>query len=91
MNFIKYVCYFNNTCDEMNYDDNMNKNDGNKCNDNDENIIIKSNTIHFHELSCSFESIKRFTIVTDKNGKTIIKPYPFIYLGYPYVESDTDL
>lgn len=61
-------------------------------NDEIKSEMIKSNTIHIHELSCTkIENIKRFTIVTDVNGNTIVKPYSFIYLGYPFIESDTDL
>lgn len=53
--------------------------------------IIKSNTIHFHELRYkTVEDIKQFTVVTDTNGNTVVKPYSFVYLGYPFVESDTD-
>lgn len=75
MNFIKYLC-----CVRKN-------NEMKKC----DRKTIKSNSVHFHELnSKSVENIKRFTIVKDINEKVIIKPYPFVYLGYPFVESDTE-
>lgn len=73
MDFIKRLCGFNKN-DEKEYEKKM----------------IKSNTIHFHELKCAkAEDVKHFTIVTDVNGNTIVKPYSFVYLGYPFVESDT--
>ena len=80
MNSIKRLCCFH---------ENDEKKPEKKCGGKK---MIKSNTIHFHELSCKkIENIKHFTIVTDVNGNTIVKPYGFVYLGYPFIESDTDL
>ncbi|MGI5841520.1 MAG: hypothetical protein ACOX6N_04870 [Patescibacteria group bacterium] len=52
--------------------------------------MIKSNTIQFHNLKkdMKVEKLRKFTIVKDVNGNIIIKPYSFIYLGFPFVESD---
>ena len=81
MNFIKRLCCFNEN-DEIKLE---------KKSDN-EKKMVESNAIRVHELSCTkIENIKRFTIVTDVNGNTIVKPYSFIYLGYSFIESDTDL
>ena len=91
MNFIKRLCCcFNENnrkiCNGKKCDEKICN--GKKC---DEKKMVKSNTIHYHELNgAKIEAVKRFTIVTDVNGNTIVKPYPFIYLGYPFVESDTE-
>lgn len=89
MDFIKRLCCFNEKDDKKCENKCENKCDDKKC---DRKKMIKSNTIHYHELKCAkIDNVKRFTIVTDVNGNTIVKPYPFIYLGYPFVESDTEL
>lgn len=97
MNFIKYLCCcFINNNDEIKYEPKQDEFKLHKIKQHHKTKlhkpnIVKSNTIHFHELDCkTVEDIKRFTIVTDINGNTVIKPYSFIYLGYPFIESDTE-
>ena len=43
----------------------------------------------FDRSDIPFKSFERkITIVKDTNGNAKIIPYKFVYLGYPFVESD---